>query len=166
MKLITSIIILLGLIATALCTAVPRTVLPDCTKVNNGTITCASGNIFGNSIFECVDLHWNYIEMCNDPYTHCIDGACVSTSSNQDRNNNNNIDDDDDDDDDLPPVFPHEDATTAAAKCKENELKCLAQNGQGKDGAVYKCTNGFWKMIQDCSSYERCVSKPAPHCAW
>ena len=162
MNFFTFIIALLGLTATAVCTAVPRAVLPDCTDVNNGTVTCASGNVFDNAIFKCVDLEWNYVEMCSDPYTRCLDGACVSTSSTQDLDHNVN---NDDKHYNLPPVLPRENSI-AAAQFKENELKCMAQNGQGKDGAVYKCTNGFWKIIQDCPSLERCVSKPVPHCAW
>jgi hypothetical protein len=50
--------------------------------------------------------------------------------------------------------------------CKEGELKCLAANNDGKDGGVFRCTDGLWQMFQDCRSFERCVTDPTPHCTW
>ncbi|KAH7064224.1 hypothetical protein BKA63DRAFT_572141 [Paraphoma chrysanthemicola] len=66
--------------------------------------------------------------------------------------------------------IPRDDTVTSADNigmmCAEGERKCLAANDDGKDGGVSECVNGYWKMIQDCRSYERCVDKPAPHCTW
>lgn len=50
--------------------------------------------------------------------------------------------------------------------CKEGQLKCLAAQDNGTDGGVFQCTKSGWKLIQDCRSYEKCVSKPTPHCTW
>jgi hypothetical protein len=48
--------------------------------------------------------------------------------------------------------------------CPEGELKCLFVNNDGSGGDVFRCTDGLWQMFQDCSSSERCVTSPTPHC--
>lgn len=51
--------------------------------------------------------------------------------------------------------------------CRVGELKCLAENSQGRDGAVYRCSEqGMWRMVMDCKGWERCLEKPVPHCTW
>jgi hypothetical protein len=67
-------------------------------------------------------------------------------------------------------AIPRDEATTpdtpSGQACKEGELKCLAASDDGKDGGVFRCTDGMWAMFQDCRSYERCVTSPTPHCTW
>jgi hypothetical protein len=77
MNFLNIIITLTGLATTALSTTVPRSMLPDCTDNNNGTTACGSLNSYGNDIFQCNNLHWNWIVRCHDPDTPCNNGACV-----------------------------------------------------------------------------------------
>jgi len=70
----------------------------------------------------------------------------------------------------LTSTIPRDEVTSAAdgggMACKEGELICAAANDAGKDGGVFQCTNGYWKLIQDCRSFERCIKDPTPHCTW
>jgi len=57
-------------------------------------------------------------------------------------------------------------AIPAPQSCKEGKVKCLATQDNGTDGGVFQCTKGYWKMIQDCRAFEKCVADPTPHCTW
>jgi hypothetical protein len=77
MKLSNSTLALLGLTATALGSAVPRAALPECTEGNNNTTACGSLYSYGNDVFQCANLRWDWVERCSDPDVHCDNGACV-----------------------------------------------------------------------------------------
>jgi hypothetical protein len=78
MKLLNITFALVGLIATALASAVPRAALPRCTESNNETTTCGSRYSYGNDVFRCADLRWEWVERCSDPDFPCDNGACVA----------------------------------------------------------------------------------------
>ena len=62
--------------------------------------------------------------------------------------------------------FPTDVNSGTALACAEGEKKCMAARDDGRDGAAFICKNGSWDILQDCRSFERCVSNPTPHCTW
>ncbi|KAF2032154.1 hypothetical protein EK21DRAFT_87529 [Setomelanomma holmii] len=147
---------LLGFVAIAFASANPRD--DAISPINNVGMMCAEGDIkclAGNNdgkdggVFECVNGYWKLIQDCR-PSERCVGTPSPHCTWGRRRR--------------AEPQKPAADPAVVA--CKEGELKCLAANDKGMDGAVFQCTNGYWKVFQDCRSYERCVSKPTPHCTW
>jgi uncharacterized cupin superfamily protein len=150
------ILTLLGLAVVTFASAIPR---DDAITSNDnvgmmcveGDRKCLAANDDGKDggVFECVGGYWKMIQDCRS-FECCVSTPtphCTWAQLRRDDTEN-----------------PSTDASVAA--CREGELKCLAANDDAEDGGVFQCVNGYWKMFQDCRSFERCVSKPTPHCTW
>jgi hypothetical protein len=194
MKLLIFTITILSLAAAALSSILNLAKLPDCTESTNGTTLCGSGPSYTNDVFHCNDLHWDLVHHCASPNAPCSNGACtpISTSCEEGKtqcatlhshgyesinicqNGKWEIQDScacNDDGSALPrcsaPPPGAAEVQAMARACKKGELKCLAADQNGMDGALFRCNeNGMWRIVQDCSKYERCVNEPFPHCKW
>lgn len=192
MKLPAFIITLICLTTTILCAAVPPANLLACTLSTNGLTVCGSHN----DIFKCNSLTWTLLTTCTDPNAPCKNGTCTPSSSfpcaegetkcvttspstgiqvckkgNWEIQQSCHCTTTTTKDGKAIPQcvsLKRNDVPSPVAEgCSEGEVKCLAVDENGRDGAVYKCNGiGRWDIIQDCSQYEKCVMEPWAHCTW
>ncbi|CAG5160137.1 uncharacterized protein ALTATR162_LOCUS5746 [Alternaria atra] len=185
MKFVSIINTLTSLTAVTLGSAVTRAMLPDCTNDKKGVTACGSFNSYGNDVFQCNNLRWDWIKRCNDPNVPCNNGACVPShaaiqqrttecSESQkrcltafDRGHDGIeickngkwevIDPCRCNRDPEPQCMPIVSRDIIGPhQCTEDEPKCMLRNENGNGGVLFRCKNGFWKTQMHCRPSERC----------
>jgi len=147
-----SIIIITSLTATALGSAVPYGVPPDCTHHNNGACVsspaqCTEGelqclttlNNGYDGINICEHGKWEARDTCrctDKPSPQCID-ATLSSRDN-----------------------------TLSRRCEEGVPKCMLREHDRNGGVLFRCKNGFWKTVMRCRPSERCHDGELATCSW
>jgi hypothetical protein len=158
MLLLKAVFALISLISVAFASATLRDELPSpgvktdmmCAE---GLLKCLAAKDQGldGGVFKCVNGYWSIFQDCRS-YERCVSSPSPHCTWAPLRRKDTKNDDKLGEDPEMA--------------CKEGELQCLAANDKGLDGGVFKCTNGYWSMFQDCRSFERCVTSPSPHCTW
>lgn len=164
--------------------------LPTCDPSFTGTSLCGTGPSYTNDIFQCAsDSTWTLKHTCIAADAPCSHGSCnplpTPCSSGTTkcatlrshgyqgvvicRNGKWEMDQEcacGEFHGQVKCVGPKL-MGTGQEGCKVGELKCVAENGQGRGGAVYRCNEqGMWRVVMECTGWERCVEVPVPHCTW
>jgi len=147
-----SIIIITNLSVSALSSAVPHGVPPDCTHRNNGACVASPAQCTEGELQCLTTLHSGYdgINICehgkweardtcrctDKPSPQCIDSALSSRDN------------------------------TLSRRCEEGVPKCILRENNGNGGVLFRCKNGFWKTAMRCRSSERCHDGELATCSW
>ncbi|EMD63727.1 hypothetical protein COCSADRAFT_161111 [Bipolaris sorokiniana ND90Pr] len=188
--------LLLSFTKPALCSLERLAHLPECTASTAGLTLCGAAPSYINDVFQCNNhtLRWDLVHTCTSPnapcsnaictplmdrceesatqcatlHSHGYDGVAVcragkweirdSCACTMDGASGARC---------VAPQGGNAEDMARPRACKKGDLVCLAENTEGKDGSVFRCNQyGMWRIVQNCSKWERCVDEPTPHCQW